>query len=115
MIQKRNATRKSVGTRDTTYGLDVSAMKKFKKKAFMKKDVPVHRRAVVQIKDFARNPKLNGKKGIVKNFDKNDRRWRVELQDEGYTIAVPVVHLTVVDPHIDFVAKYVEAQAAAEE
>jgi hypothetical protein len=48
----------------------------------------------------------------VKSFDKTDRRWRIELEEEGYTIAVPVAHLVVVDPHIDFVAKYVEAQAA---
>jgi hypothetical protein len=47
MIQKRNATRNSVNTRDTLYGLELKDVRKFKKKAFAKRDVPVHRRAVV--------------------------------------------------------------------
>ncbi len=96
-------TRKSVGVRDTLYGLEPVQVRKFKRKAFGQKDVPVHRKAVVQIKEFDRNPKLNGKLGTVKAFNESDRRWRVELEDEGYTVALAVTHLTVVDPHLDFV------------
>ena len=115
MIQEKNRKRVSVGHRDTVFGLGPIEVAQFKKSAFHKKEIPVHRRATVQIKNFTRNPKLNDKKGIVKSFDKVDRRWRIELLKEGYTIAAPVQNLVVLDPHIEFVAKYVDAQAAAEE
>ncbi len=87
MIQEKNRKRNSVGHRDTLFGLQIMEVQQFKKAAFAKREVPVHRRAIVQIKNFERNPKLNDKKGIVKSFDKVDRRWRVELAGEGYTIA----------------------------
>ena len=44
MIQEKNKRRVSVGHRDTQFGLGLVEVQQFKKAAFQKKEIPVHRR-----------------------------------------------------------------------